>query len=262
MAKPDNKEVKTKRDLVSERMKSRYPDRQFDDDEALFGQIGEDFDDFDNRIKGYQERESAFANMFNSDPRSANFMMDWKNGKDPLIEFVRRFGKDALDDESKLEEIAAANKEYLERIAENERLEQEYQANVAKSLELADAFEKKNGLSEEQGNKVLDLIASISKDYITGVISEETMALALKAINHDTDVDDATREGEARGANKKIEEKLRKGKKTDGVASLGGQNGSAGAGEEQPQLGALGRFGNPGPQNIWEAGQMKRTRRG
>ena len=48
MAKPDNKEVKTKRDLVSERGRSRYPDRQFDDDEALFGQIGDDYDDYDD----------------------------------------------------------------------------------------------------------------------------------------------------------------------------------------------------------------------
>lgn len=263
MAKPDNKEVKTKRDLVSERVRSRYPDRQFDDDEALFGQIGDDYDDYDNRIKGYQEREQAFANMFDSDPRTANFMMDWKNGKDPLVEFVRRFGKDALEDESKLEEIAAANKEYLDRIAENDNLEKQYQDNIAKSLDLASGFEQKHGLTEEQGNQVLDLIAKMSKDYITGVISEETLELALKAINHDTDVDDAGREGEARGKNKKIDEKLRKAKKTDGVSALPGQNGGAGApAGEQPQLGALGRFGNPGPQNIWDAGNMKRTKRG
>ena len=263
MAKPDNKEVKTKRDLVSERIRSRYPDRQFDDDEALFGQIGDDYDDFDKRIQGYQERENAFSQMFGSDPRTANFLMDWKNGKDPLVEFARRFGKDALEDESKLEQIAAANKEYLERLAENERLEQEYQTNVAKSLELADAFEKKNGLSEEQGNKVLDLISQIAKDYITGVISEETLGLALKAINHDNDVEDANREGEARGANKKIEEKLRKPKKTDGVPAVQGANGGAAAPEDNSAaLGALGRFGGPGPQNIWDAGNMKRTKRG
>ena len=35
----DNKEVKSKRDLFSDRLKGKYPDKQFDDDEALFGQI-------------------------------------------------------------------------------------------------------------------------------------------------------------------------------------------------------------------------------
>lgn len=262
MAKPDNEEVKTKRDLLTERMRGLHPDTQFDDDEALFGKIGEDFDDYDNRIKGYQERENAFAGMFGSDPRSANFMMDWKNGKDPLVEFARRFGKDALEDESKLEEIAAANKEYLERMAENERLEKQYQDNIAQSLELASAFEQENGLSEEQGNQVLDLISKISKDYITGIISKETMALALKAINHDNDVDDAGREGEARGANRKIDERLRKKSRTDNVPAIQGQNGGAAPGDGGRDLGALGRFGNPGPQNIWEAGNMKRTPRG
>lgn len=262
MAKTDTQEVKSKRDLALERLQSRHPDTQFADDEAIFGQIGDDYDDYDNRIAGYQEREKAFSGMFGSDPRTANFLMDWKNGKDPLVEFARRFGKDALEDESKLEEIAAANKEYLEKIAENERLEQEYQNNVAASLDLASAFEQKHGLSEEEGNKVLDLIAQISKDYIVGKISEETMELALKAINHDNDVEDATREGEARGANKKIDEKLRKKGKTDTVPAVQGQTGGAAApAKPSPALGALGNFGNPGPQNIWEAGNEKRTRR-
>lgn len=262
MAKPDNKEVKSKRDLITERMRSRYPDAQFEDDEALFGKIGDDFDDYDNRIKGFQDRENAFAGMFGSDPRTANFLMDWKNGKDPLVEFARRFGKDALEDENKLEEIAAANQEYLERLAENEKLETQYQENIAKSLDLASAFEQEHGLSEEQGNRVLDLIAQISKDYIVGVISKETLEMALKAINHDEDVDDAGREGEARGANKKIDEKLRKKARTDSVPAIQGQNGAAAPEEGKRDLGALGRFGNPGPQNIWEAGNMKRTNRG
>lgn len=262
MAQPDNKEVKSKRDLITERMRSRYPDAQFEDDEALFAKIGDDFDDYDNRIKGFQDRENAFAGMFGSDPRTANFLMDWKNGKDPLVEFARRFGKDALEDENKLEEIAAANQEYLERLAENEKLETQYQENIAKSLDLASAFEQEHGLSEEQGNRVLDLIAQISKDYIVGVISKETLEMALKAINHDEDVDDAGREGEARGANKKIDEKLRKKARTDSVPAIQGQNGAAAPEEGKRDLGALGRFGNPGPQNIWEAGNMKRTNRG
>ena len=262
MAKTDTQEVKSKRDLALERLQSRHPDTQFADDEAIFGQIGDDYDDYDKRIAGYQEREKAFSGMFGSDPRTANFLMDWKNGKDPLVEFARRFGKDALEDEAKLEEIAAANKEYLERMAENDRLEQQYQENIAKSLDLASEFEQENGLTEEQGNQVLDLISRISKDYITGVISKETMALALKAINHDTDVDDAGREGEARGANKKIVERLRKKARTDTVPAIQGQNGAAAPGDGKRELGALGRFGNPGPQNIWEAGNMKRTPRG
>ena len=53
----DNKEVKSKRDLFSDRMKAKYPDKQFDDDEALFGQINDDYDDYDKRLGEYQGRE-------------------------------------------------------------------------------------------------------------------------------------------------------------------------------------------------------------
>lgn len=85
--------------------------------------------------------------------------------------------------------------------------------------------------------------------------------LALKAVNHDSDVDDAGREGEARGANKKIDEKLRKKGKTDTVPAVQGQSGAATPDAGKRNLGALGNYGNPGPQNIWEAGNEKRTRR-
>ena len=42
--------------------------------------------------------------------------------------------KDAIDDPERLEAIAEANKEYVERVAESKKLDEEYQANLADSL--------------------------------------------------------------------------------------------------------------------------------
>lgn len=44
---PNNEVVKSKRDLAMERIKAKYPDKSFDDDEAFFGQINDDYDDYD-----------------------------------------------------------------------------------------------------------------------------------------------------------------------------------------------------------------------
>ena len=58
----DNKEVKSKRDLFSDRMKGKYPDKQFDDDEALFGQINDDYDDYDD----HDDYDDWFYSSFRS----------------------------------------------------------------------------------------------------------------------------------------------------------------------------------------------------
>ena len=51
----------------------------------------------------------------------------------------------------------------------------------------------------------------------------------MKAIKHDADVETAGYEGEVRGKNGKIEEKLRKEKAGDGLPQMGGKNGGSGA---------------------------------
>lgn len=111
---PDNNAVKSKRDTTMERMKTRYPDRSFDDDEALFGQINDDYDEYDSKLSESRSREEAFSNMFTSNPKSARLMMEWKNGNDPVVSLIRIYGKEdilsAIEDPAKLDAIEEANK--------------------------------------------------------------------------------------------------------------------------------------------------------
>ena len=141
MAKEDNQAIKSKRDSFSERLKSKYPDREFADDEALFGQINDDYDEYDSQLSGYKEREQKIADMFTSDPRSAHFVTTWRDGGDPVVEFVRRFGsdiKDRLDDPEWHDKLAAANKEFVERVAEEKELQAMYEKNIAATKKVAD----------------------------------------------------------------------------------------------------------------------------
>jgi hypothetical protein len=45
-------------------LKAKYPDREFADDEALFGQINDDYDGYDKELSGYKEREKALSGYF------------------------------------------------------------------------------------------------------------------------------------------------------------------------------------------------------
>lgn len=219
--------TKSKRDQFGERLKKKYPDREYADDEALFGQIDEDYANYDDQINQYREREQKFADMFTSDPRSAHFVTNWRNGEDPVVSFVRQFGtdiKDAIDDPERQEEIAAANKEFVERVAKEKELEETYQSNLAESLNYLNTFQSKNGLSDEQVDAVMKYLVDIVSDGIMGKFSPESIEMALNAINHDADVANARTEGNVAGRNAKIKETLRKPQSGDGTPTLAGSN--------------------------------------
>lgn len=88
----ENKQVKSNRELYNERLKAKYPDKEFADDEAVFGQINDDYDNYDQELADYRDREKSLSELFSSDPRSAAFLMDWKNGENPLVGMIRNVG--------------------------------------------------------------------------------------------------------------------------------------------------------------------------
>lgn len=256
----NNTEVRSNRDKYTERLKAKYPERDFADDEELFGQINDDYDSYDNELSGYREREKALSDLFASNPRSAAFLTDWRKGEDPIIGMIRKFGDDfkaALEDPEKQEALAAANKEYAERIAQEEKYEEEYQKNIGETLATLELMQQEEGLSDEDIDNAMDFLVGIMREGLLGKFTRESVHMALKAIRHDSDVEQADHEGEIRGRNTKIQEKLRKGEKSDGTANLGSKNGGGkGAAREMPDLGAIDQ--NYGTQNIWERGGEKR----
>lgn len=223
----DNKVVKSKRDLFSERMRGKYPDRQFDDDEALFSQINDDYDDYDKRIGEYQGREEAMSNLFTSDPRSAKFLTDWREGKDPALALIDMYGPEFAEDmkdPAKREAVAKASKEFAERVAKEKDYKKQYDANIQETRETVEKLQQDENIPDEQIDAAMDFLLNIMRDGILGKFSADSIHMALKAINHDEDVIDAANEGEVRGRNAKIQEKLRQSKRGDGMPQLSGKN--------------------------------------
>lgn len=222
------KQVKSRRDQFGERLKKKYPDRQYADDEALFGQINDDYDEYDNQLSGYKERESKLTDMFTNDPRSAQFITDMAQGKDPWTSLINRIGidgvKEMLDDPAKMDEFAASNKEYVDRMAKEKGLEEEWGKNMKTTLTMFEQKQQEHGLTDEQIDAVADYVKEITNDAVIGIIKPETVDMVLKALNHDADVTTASAEGEIRGKNAKAEAQLRKPKRGDGTPTLGGAN--------------------------------------
>lgn len=224
----DNNEVKSRRDQHLDRLRSKYPDKKFEDDEEIYGQISDDYDTYEAELEGYRGREKSLSDMFAADPRSAQFLTDMHNGNDPVLGLVRNFGveiKDVLDDPEIQDKIAEANKEYVERIANSKKLDEEYEGNMDNTLETLRQFQTERGMSDEQIDQVITFLLGVVRDGVMGKFSTETLDMACKALNYDADVAAAGEEGEVAGRNAKITENLRKSNKGDGTAPLGGKNG-------------------------------------
>lgn len=236
----EEKQVKSRRDLFGERLKKKYPDREFADDEALFGQINDDYDEYDSKLSGYKERESMLTDMFTRDPQSAQFITDMAQGKDPWASLINRIGidgvKEMLDDPAKMEEFSKSNKEYVDRMAKQKGLEEEWEKNMKTTLAMLEQKQQELGLSDEQIDQAADLIKEITNDAVLGIIKPETIDMVLKAINHDADIAAASEEGEIRGKNAKAEAKLRKPKRGDGTPTLAGANNAP---APSPQKGSI-----------------------
>ncbi|MBQ2491629.1 MAG: hypothetical protein II539_08055 [Muribaculaceae bacterium] len=218
----------SRRDQFNERLKKKYPDREFVDDEALYSQIDDDYNDYENQINDYKERESRITDLFAKDPQSAQFMADMANGEDPFIKVIERLGidgvTDLLNDPSKKEKYVEANAKYLERVAKSKELDELYEKNFAEFLGMLEQMKQERNLSDETIDAAYDLIKKITNDAVVGKITPETMDMALNAINHDADVANARAEGTVAGRNAKIDEKLRKPMEGDGTPNLSGSN--------------------------------------
>ena len=130
----------SRRDQQLERLRKKYPDKKFEDDEEIYGQISDDYDQYEHDLDGYKGREKAMSDMFAADPRSAQFLADMHNGQDPYLGLVKNFGmeiKDVLDEPEMQDKIAEANKEYVERVAKSKQLDEEYEKNMDETLESA-----------------------------------------------------------------------------------------------------------------------------
>lgn len=260
----ENQEVKSKRDTFAERLRKKYPDKEFADDEAMFGQINDDYDDYDKKIDQYKKDEQSISDMFASDPRSAKFISEWAEGGDPAMILVKMFGedniKDAIEDPEKAEAFAAANKEYLDRVSENKKYEEEYKKNLQVTVDNLDKIQKKHGLTDEQVDEMMEKWANMISDGVNGLATDDVLEGLLKSMNYDKDVKKADEEGEVRGRNTRIEEKLRKKNKGDGMPQLDGKNGGSGKrGDGMPSLGALDRYSDDS-QDIFERGGEKRVK--
>lgn len=222
----------TARERIRRRLAEKYPDRDLDDEDEYYNSLGEHLDSLDGRLHEYDEANKPLVDLIDKDPRSAAFLVDWMEGRNPAVSMIRNYGVDLremLDDENAQEEFSQAHAEFLERTARNRELEEEYNRNLGTSLDQIEAWKAEKGVGDEEAETIFDTLTAMMQNLIVGKIDPAMLDMALAAHRHDADVENARGQGEIAGRNAKIEEKLRKPKsrRGDGIPALGSANAGA-----------------------------------
>lgn len=213
------------------RMKEKYPDRNLDDDEELFGAIGDDYDEYDEKVGAYEKEFNSMRDLLKNDPRSGQFLTDMHEGKSPWASYIRLYGpelKDMLDDPDTIDQIAEAEREYKERVAQSQKADEEYEANIKQTIQMLEGYKTSRGMDDDAIDDVLAAAIGIVRDGIVGKFTEDTLDMICKALNHDKDVAEANETGRIAGRNDRINERLKTSQKGDGTVPLGGKSNTAG----------------------------------
>lgn len=252
--------VKSKRDLTLEKLKARHPDVDYPDDESIYGAINEDYDEDQKQLGQYKENEKTFSDMFLSNPKAASFLQSWRKGEHPVKNLVREYGDEFMDyltDPANADEIAEAQEEYLQKISDGNKLQEDYEKNMEASMAVFNQFDEEFG--EEVTNELIGKLFSVANDVIQGKFTKEALDMFRLAASHDEDVAQAAHEGEVKGRNANIGKRLKLRKKSDGTANLGSSGADSRVTDlENERMGALGRMGRK--RNIYEAGNEKRIK--
>lgn len=207
----ENKDVKSKRDLLLERMQSRYPDTDFADEEALYGTVMHDYDDLESTVSKHKEIDDRMTSMFETNPQFAGMFLSVLNGdKNPVLQMIETYGDDFrsyLDDPENTEAIAEANANFVERLNAEKELEAKYEQNLEQSLKIAEELEAAGEYTSEQIDMAFKAVLDDANRAIMGEINQEMLMTKLKGLNHDNDIQEAVDEATVRTKNQKIEAK-------------------------------------------------------
>ncbi len=218
------KEEQTPRTIFFERIKSSYPDDDFDtDEEEYFRKALSKMDD-DDSMRESMMRDNDFIKRLTNDPAAAAVFSDFAGGT-PLPIALRKYFSDedlsmSEDDES-YEAYKQAGVERENSRNEMNQLIETIKANSEISAQNIKEFCEEKGMDEETAEKLSQRMQSLMDNFSKGLFEKEILEHLYKADNHDDDVEEALNAGKVAGRNEQIVEKLEQ-KKGDGLPNTNG----------------------------------------
>lgn len=211
--------AKSGKDSFGERFGKKFPDVDAQDEEAYYGALNGEFD----RMERMDAEQRELGELLGRDPRSAGFLMVLKNGGNPMEYLIEQYGddfRDALNDEVKAKELAAAFAKNVEKRAESEKLRAESEKNMQTMLDALDAAQADGSFTDDDAVKAFEYLyadGGLMDRILVNDIKKEDWMMLMKAAKYDdmvkeneAKVAEARTEGEVAGRNANIDLQKRK----------------------------------------------------
>lgn len=226
---------KSGNDTFRERFKTRFPDVNIDDEDAYYGALNGEFD----RIEKSDAAQKELGELLAKDPRSAGFLMVLRKGGNPVEYLIEQYGedfRDALNDEEKAKEFAAAFAKNVEKRAESDRLRELAESNRQSMLDALDEAQKDGSFSDDDAAKAFEYLYAdegLLDRILVNDIKKEDWMMLMKAAKYDdmikeneVKVTEAREEGEIAGRNANIDIQKRKRSQVKAMPTNVPSNGS------------------------------------
>lgn len=211
------------------RLKDRYPEENPADEEAWDSLYNRYMDENEAEVGKYKNAEERMSELCSIYPEFAELVYNMLENKMPLRAAVAKvFAQEDLIPEEGDDDYEAYRKAYEERVEglkTRDSQTKEIEVNEAKSIETIDSFCAEKGLSDEQKEKLIEVINDHFTELLYKRISPEMLEGFLKQMNFDAAVEEAEKVGEIRGKNANIEAKRVKEQQVeagDGLPNSGG----------------------------------------
>jgi hypothetical protein len=210
--------IKSSREAFVARIKDRHPDLDVNDEEGFYSAVNADYDEDDEGredLKRYREDDERMREIFESDPRMANIFLGMARGENVFEYILDKFGPDFLEyindpeNEEVRERIAQKQSEWLEKQAKAKEIQEQTEANIDKALDAFDAVADELGADEGVKEEAFKRFVEFQQRAIVNDIDADMWRMFFNGVTHDADVEQASLEGETRGRNEKIRERLR-----------------------------------------------------
>lgn len=193
-----------------DRAKEFFPDHTYENDsqvlDALFGEV--------KSKREYAEKNKVanetLVNVLKMHPEFGNVIKDLSKGADPMVAFARHFDVSKLtpfEGDPNYDEWQKANEERLSRLRESEEYRTLIETNRSESEKALKSFVDANQLSEESFNEFATYVDETLDKINKGLLDESVLNAFWRAKNYETDIQNATQNGEIKGRNTNIEVK-------------------------------------------------------
>lgn len=201
------------------RLSEAYPDLDLDDEEGLYGAWNDEAsaaEEDRKKLKDFEDSDAQISEALAADPRNAGFLTELLKGSNgqPLEYLIDNYGDDFVellndpDNDEFRKRLAEKHSADIEKAAKQAERDKEAEANIEPSLNALDAVAEEMGISDEEKAEVFKSFIELCQDLMVNKVSEDVWRMLVRGYTYEADVEQAGIEGETRGRNSRIREKL------------------------------------------------------